>query len=95
MENHYQKLYTEIIYPAIFGKDYTEPVEEPIEDDSLESDSAELDTSDDTLDSANEYNKNRTRFQQGNKQGVRFAKNEPDETIEPEESFSPLLLLKF
>ena len=35
----------------------------------------------DTLDSANDYNKERTRFQKGNEQGVRFAPKpqEPDE----------------
>ena len=33
MEKHYSKLYTEVMYPAIFGKDYVEPVDEPIEDE--------------------------------------------------------------
>lgn len=87
MENHYQKLYTEVMYPAIFGKDYVEPVDEPIEDEiPVEDSDTELETDDTTLDTANEYNKSRTRFQKGNKQGVRFARNEPEEETDPDDN---------
>lgn len=74
MEKHYSKLYQNIMYPAIFGNPYVEPVEEPTED--------ELQTDDTTIDTANEYNKNRTRFQKGNKQGIRFAKADNDKEEE-------------
>ena len=30
----------------------------------------------DTIDTANKYNQERTRFQKGNQQGIRFAKKE-------------------
>lgn len=69
MENHYQKLYADVIYPAIYGREYQEPVQLQLDDkDKLAS---EEDT--DEISAANEYNKNRTRFQKGNNQGIRFA----------------------
>ena len=80
MQTHYQKLYADIIYPAIYGKDYEEPVQLSI-DDMDNADELASETDVDTLDSANDYNKERTRFQKGNEQGVRFAPKpqEPDE----------------
>ena len=76
MENHYQRLYADIIYPAVFGRDYEEPVQMQIDDrDNLATDS---DT--DEVDAANKYNQERTRFQKGNEKGVRFARNDsPDD----------------
>ena len=72
MEKHYQKLYADIIYPAIFNAKYEEPVQLSIDD--IDSDDT-LHTDSDTLDSANKYNQERTKFQKGNQQGVRFAPN--------------------
>lgn len=67
MEKHYQKLYADIIYPAIYGKEYEEPVQLDIfDDDTLETDT-------DTLDKSNEYARTKNQFKQGNKEGVRFA----------------------
>lgn len=66
MEKHYQKLYADIIYPAIYGKEYEEPVQLDMFDD-------ELDTDSDTIDKSNEYAKTKNQFKQGNTQGVRFA----------------------
>lgn len=69
MEKHYNKLYAEIIYPAIYGKKYEEPVQMTMDDsDTLATDS---DTS--TLDAANEYTRKSSQFQQGNKQGRKFV----------------------
>ena len=76
MEKHYQKLYADVIYPAIFDKDYEEPVQLSIDD--IESDDT-LQTDSDTLDSANKYNQERTKFQKGNQQGIRFASNDNEE----------------
>ena len=42
--------------------------------DDIESDDS-LQTDADTLDKANKFNQDRTRFQKGNQQGVRFAPN--------------------
>lgn len=72
MKEYREKLYADIIYPAIYGKPYEDDVqtsmfdEEPIADDT--------DTSD--VDVANEYGRKRTQFKQGNKQGIRFAPEE-------------------
>lgn len=67
MEKHYNKLYATIIYPAVYGKDYEEPIQLDIfDDDSLE-------TNTDMLDKSNEYARTKNQFKQGNKQGVRFA----------------------
>ena len=67
MEKHYQKLYADIIYPAIYGKEY----EEPVQLDVFDTD--ELDTSTDIVDKSNEYAATKNQFKQGNTQGVRYA----------------------
>lgn len=69
MEKHYPKMYYDIMYPAIYGKKYEEPVQLSLDDTD------ELMTDTDTVDAANDYNKERTKFQKGNEQGIRFAKN--------------------
>ena len=74
MEKHYQKLYADIIYPAIFNREYEEPVQLTIDDVD------DIDTQTDTLDAANRYGKDRTKFQKSNTQGVRFAKNDNEES---------------
>ena len=76
MEKHYEKLYADIIFPALFDRDYEEPVQLSIDD--LEGND-ELHTDTDTIDKANVYNKERTKFQKGNKQGIRFASKEVDD----------------
>ena len=76
MEKHYKKLYADIIFPAIFNRDYEEPVQLHIDD--IDSDDT-LHTDNDTLDKANTYNRERTKFQKGNTQGVRFAPNSDNE----------------
>ena len=68
MEKHYQKLYADIIYPAVYGKDYEEPVQTDMFDDNLETDI-------DTIDKSNEFARTKNQFKQGNTQGVRFASN--------------------
>ncbi len=75
MERHYPKMYADIIYPAVYGRSYEDDVQLSIDDtDNLISDN---DT--DTMDAANRYNQDRTKFQKGNENGIRFAPNEPEE----------------
>lgn len=74
MEKHYNRLYADIIYPSIYGKPYEEPVQLSIDDMGADD---ELQTDTDTIDKANIYNQDRTRFQKGNTQGIRFASNPP------------------
>ena len=79
MEKHYQRLYADIIYPAIYGKEYEKPVQLDIDS------SDELDTERDTIDASNRYAADKNKFKQGNTQGIRFASNKDDQmTIDDE-----------
>ena len=86
MKRHYKKAYVDVIYPALYGKEYEEPVQLGLNDAE---DNDELASDENTLDQANEYNKERTRFKKGNKQGIRFASNDEEDedqlTIEDDE----------
>lgn len=79
MKMHYQKLYADIIHPAVYGVKYEEPVQLSI-DDMDNDDMLASEEDNDKLDTANDYNRERTKFQKGNDQGVRFAaKDVPEE----------------
>jgi hypothetical protein len=78
MEKYYQKQYADIIYPAIYGKPYEEPVQTGMFDTE-----DELDSEKDTLDKSNEFGRTSTQFKKGNKQGLRFASK--DSEIEGQE----------
>lgn len=67
MEKHYQKMYADIIYPAIYGKEYEEPVQLSIDDTD------ELITDTDEIDISNKEASERGRFKSGNQSGVQFA----------------------
>ena len=79
MEKHYKKAYSDIIYPAIYGKPYEDVVELSLFDDD------ELVTDKDTLDKANVQGREDTLFKKGNTQGQRFAKKDD---VEDEDSIS-------
>ena len=67
MQKHYEKLYADIIYPAIYDKKYEEPVQlDMLDDDTMQSDK-------DTIDASNKEARTKNQFQKGNNQGVRFA----------------------
>lgn len=78
MEKYYQKQYVDIIYPAIYGKPYEEPVQTGMFDTG-----DELSSDEDTLDKSNEFGRTSTQFKKGNKQGLRFASK--DSEIEGQE----------
>ena len=80
MEIHYKKMYADIIYPAIYGKKYEEPVQ--LDFDTLDQD--ELDTSSTTVDKSNIYARDKNKFKKGNTQGIRFAKKERPQEDEQE-----------
>lgn len=73
MRVHYEKMYADKIYPAIYGKEYGEPVQLSIIDDD------ELDSTSDTIDTANRWRRNSTRFKPGNQSGIQFARNNNNE----------------
>ena len=69
MQKHYPKLYSTIIYPAIYQKEYEEPVQMDVFDDETE-----VVTDKDTIDLSNKWAKTRTQFAPGNE--YRFTKQE-------------------
>ena len=82
IRDHYENSYAEIIYPQLYGRDYDQDVQLGLFDKD------ELDNTFDTsggdkdkqtdIDTSNEYGRTRTQFKQGNTQGIRFAKKEPE-----------------
>ncbi|WP_300924733.1 hypothetical protein [uncultured Clostridium sp.] len=62
METHMQKAYADIIYPAIYGKKYEEPVQTTMFDDEQD----DLSSDEQTIDSSNAEARTRGQFKQGN-----------------------------
>ena len=82
MEKHYRKLYADIIYPAVYGKEYEEPVQlDLFNDDTLETDT-------DTIDKSNEYARTKNQFKQGNTQGIRFASKDQNDQLTLDDTVS-------
>ena len=71
-EEHLQRAYAEVIYPAIYKKKYEEPYQPGLFDKD------EVDTDQETIDVSNKAAQERGRFKPGNQQGVQFAPNEKD-----------------
>lgn len=72
IKDHYERSYTELIYPKLYGREYEEPVQLGLFDKD------ELNNMD--VDQANQYGSTRTRFKKGNQSGIQFTKNEtPDD----------------
>lgn len=76
MEKHQKKLYADLMYPAIYGKEYEEPIQLDIEDEEELDNTIDNDTS--RIDKANEIGRTRGQFQKGNK--YRFKPNERPST---------------
>lgn len=73
MRKYREQLYAKVIYPAIFEREYEEPVQmdmfnkiEDIPDD-------EMPTDEDTIDISNKWAKTKNWFKPGNKEGIRFT----------------------
>ena len=77
MKERYSKLYADIIYPAIYGKEYDGIVQFNIDDKTTEL----LDTDKDTIDISNKQAAERGKFKQGNEQGYRFVKGKDKNQI--------------
>lgn len=71
MRKNYPSLYSDIIYPAIFNEEYTQPVQLDIE--TSDAPDKELKTDTDELDIANKWARTRGQFSKGNDSGIRFA----------------------
>ena len=74
MEKHYQKLYADIIYPAIYQQEYEDDVQLTIDD--IEDDNGEIVSDKDTLDISNKWARTKNQFKPGNQSGVQFAKKD-------------------
>lgn len=76
MEEHYERLYADIMFPMIYGM----PYEAAIQLDIFDNQRDYLKTNKDVLSKANVAGKERTQFKKGNKQGMRFtAQDDEDE----------------
>ena len=83
MEKHYAKLYADIIYPAIYEKEYEEPVQLDMFDDE---ENPELLDDEDTIDTSNKYARTKNQFKTGNE--YRFK---PSNKIDKQLDFDSLL----
>ena len=78
MEKHMPDLYSKIIYPAIFEKEYIPMSEYGMEDDEIEvkpdeEPESELDSEEDTIDTSNKWAATKDKFKKGNDKGIKFA----------------------
>ena len=75
MEKHYKKLYADFIYPAIYQKDYEEPVQLDIFDDN------ELATDSDTINTSNQYAATKNQFKPGNDYRFKPGEDKNQQTL--------------
>lgn len=73
MRKHYEKLYADVIYPAIFEHEYEEPVQMDMFNkiDNIPED--EVPSNEDTIDISNKWARTKNQFKPGNKEGIRFS----------------------
>lgn len=79
MNKNKPRLYADIIYPALYGKKYEEPVQLDLDT------SNELETDSDMIDKSNQYARTKNQFKPGNQQGIRFISNNNQISIDDEE----------
>ena len=81
IRTHQERLYQNVIYPAIFDKEYIPPEElesEVPEKDLLDANDYEDDddiliSDEDTIDTSNKWARTKTQFKPGNQSGIQFA----------------------
>lgn len=79
MKVHQEKLYQKVMYPKLFGHDYKKDTYGPIEvsnDNRSLRKQRELRTDKDTLDTANKYGRDRTKYKPGNQSGIQFSQKD-------------------
>lgn len=69
IKKHFPKMYAEKIYPAIYGKEYEEPVQQTFFDADEIADDTEI------IDAANKERATSTRFRPGNQSGRQFSRS--------------------
>ena len=76
MKDHYERLYRDIIYPAIYGEPYTDD-----DDDGTQMDMFGDNLPDDDIDTANKYAKTKTQFKKGNEYRFQPIEQEDEKQI--------------
>lgn len=66
IQNHQPGLYYDIIYPALYGEEYTEPVQLSL----FDNEDGDLDSSEETVSTANAIGAVSGRFRKGNNKGI-------------------------
>lgn len=78
-----ERLYQSIVFPAIYGEKYSDEIQQQLLNPDTGKKSRDyLPSSEKEIRQATDDSINRGRFQRGNKQGIRFAKNEPEDRVE-------------
>ena len=81
MEKHYPKLYADVIYPALYNKEYEDDVQLSIDDTEKQ----ELSSTEDELDTVNKWARTKDQFKPGNQSGVQFSSDNKE--IEGQKQF--------
>lgn len=84
MKQHSPELYYKIIYPALYGEEYSEEEQQLTIDDVMGTE-PELDASEDELDTSNKWAKTKSQFKPGNK--YRFKPSTDEDEIPGQKSF--------
>lgn len=84
MKQHYPRLYADIIYPAIFEREFEEPVQLDILDQVTDQNENELVDTEDEIDTSNQWAKTKSQFKVGNE--YRFKPQ--DKEIEGQKQFN-------
>lgn len=83
MKQHYPRLYSDVIYPAIFEREFEEPVQMDVFDKIKDQPEDELVDNEDEIDVANKWAKTKNQFKVGNE--YRFKPQEKE--IEGQKQF--------
>lgn len=73
MEKHYQQMYADVIYPAIYEREFEEPVQMDMFNNK------DLSTDTDAIDTSNRWAKTKSQFKPGNEYRFRKSETNPNQ----------------
>ena len=85
MKKHYERLYADVIYPAIYQKEYTDDVQLDLSNDDT------LITDKETISTSNEYATTKNQFKQGNEIGKDTRFKSSNSQLDKQISFDDLI----
>lgn len=85
MKKHYERLYADVIYPAIYQKEYTDDVQLDLDNDDT------LITDKETISTSNKYAATKNQFQQGNEIGKDTRFKSSNSPMDKQISFDDLI----